>query len=281
MNITPLLRTGTLIANRQLVRQYAFKSDLKIKWVRPEKIQSIDPAKSGDCSKLPAVNGQTLMKGFDKSKELETADATVRSLFELGNNPNYLTTDYCREQMIKEVQRHPLDFGSMEARLARMTATIRRYQEYMLEHPRDKKRKVQLKELIEKRKKFLKYLRRWDYRRFEWILEKLDLVYKPPPVEFHWITRKESLQKLTDIHCEQLKQERLNEYRKTLEEQQIPFLEDAIRKMEFIRQEQIDLDIPVTVTKEEIDEHKKQLEELKLFREETKAAAKKDELIKY
>lgn len=160
-----------------------------------------------------------------------------------------------------------------------MTATIRRYQDYMLEHPRDKKRKVILKEMIEKRKKFLKYLRRWDYRRFEWILEKLDLVYKPPPAEFHWITRKESLQKLTDIHCEELKQQRLAEYRKTLEEQQIPFLEDAIRKMEFIRQEQIDLDIPVTVTVEDIEQHKKQLEELKLLREETKAAQKKDDLL--
>lgn len=277
MNITPLLRTGSIIANRQVVRQYAFKSDLKIKWVRPEKIQSIEPAKSGDCSMLPPISSKELMKGFDKSKELETADATVRSLFELGNNPNYHTSDYYREQMIREVQRHPLDFGSMEAKLARMTATIRRYQQHMLEHPRDKKRKVILKEMIEKRKKFLKYLRRWDYRRFEWILEKLDLVYKPPPVEFHWITRKESLQKLTDIHCEKLKQERLAEYRKTLEEQQIPFLEDAIQKMEFVRQEQIDLDIPITVTVEEIKEHKKQLEELKLFREETKAAEKTDE----
>lgn len=72
MNITPLLRTGSLIASRQVLRQYAFKSDLKIKWVRPEKIQSIDPIKSGDCSKLPPVSDKLLVRGFDKSKELET-----------------------------------------------------------------------------------------------------------------------------------------------------------------------------------------------------------------
>lgn len=159
--------------------------------------------------------------------------------------------------------------------MARMTVFIRRYQQHMEEHPRDKKRKVILKEMIEKRKKFLKYLRRWDYRRFEWILEKLDLVYKPPPAEFHWITRKESLQKLTDIHCEKLRQEKLDEYRKTLEEQQIPFLEDAIKKMQFIRQEQIDLGIPVTVTEEDIEQNKKKLAELKAFRDETKTAASK------
>ncbi|XP_005178354.1 small ribosomal subunit protein uS15m [Musca domestica] len=275
MNITPILRTGLYLANRPVVRQYAFKSDLKIKWVRPEKIPSIHPEKSGDCSKLSAVNPKELMLGFEKSKELETADAAVKSLFELGNNPYVNTTRYHSEQLIKEVQRHPLDYGSMEAKLARMTVFIRRYQQHMEEHPRDKKRKVILKEMIEKRKKFLKYLRRWDYRRFEWILEKLDLVYKPPPAEFHWITRKESLQKLTDIHCEKLRQEKLDEYRKTLEEQQIPFLEDAIKKMQFIRQEQIDLGIPVTVTEEDIEQNKKKLAELKAFREETKAAARK------
>lgn len=153
-----------------------------------------------------------------------------------------------------------------------MTALIRRYQEHMEKFPRDVRRKVILKEMIEKRKKFLKYLRRWDYKRFEWILEKLDLVYKPPPAKFHWITRKESLQKLTDLHCEQLKQQRLDEYRKILEEQQIPFLEDAIKKMEFIRKEQIDLEIPITITDEDIQNNKKQLEELKLLRRETNDA---------
>lgn len=162
--------------------------------------------------------------------------------------------------------------------VARMTATIRRYQEHMEMHPHDKQRKVMLKELIDKRKKFLKYLRRWDYRRFEWILEKLDLVYKPHPPKYHWITRKESLQKLTDIHCENVRQERLAEYRKTLEEQQIPFLEDAIKKMEFIRQEQIDLDIPVTVNAEDIEENKKKLSELRELREEMKKASNQDEL---
>ena len=65
--------------------------------------------------------------------------------------------------------------------VAKMTVQIRAMQKYMEDFPRNKQVKVQLKEMIDKRKKFLKYLRRWDYKRFEWILEKLDLVYKPPP----------------------------------------------------------------------------------------------------
>lgn len=144
-----------------------------------------------------------------------------------------------------------------------MTARIRGMQEQLDKFPRNVKLKVALKELIDKRKKFLKYLRRWDYRRFEWMLEKLDLVYKPPPTEFHWVTRRESLQKLTDAHCEQIKEDRLAEYRKVLNEQKIPFLEDAIKKMEFVRKEQIDLEIPVTVTEEQIADFKRELEFLK------------------
>jgi small subunit ribosomal protein S15 len=69
----------------------------------------------------------------------------------------------------------------MEAKIAKMTVNIRYRQECMEEFPRNLRVKVHLKELIDKRKKYLKYLRRWDYKRFEWLLEKLDLVYKPPP----------------------------------------------------------------------------------------------------
>lgn len=218
------------------------------------------------------------------------ADDTVKSLFLLSNNANYLTTKHYRDEMVKEVQRHAQDYGSIEAKckypstsssfpnhycyflVANMTALIRRYQERMESHPRDKMIKVRLKELIDKRKKFLKYLRRWDYPRFEWMLEKLDLVYKPPPEHFHWITRKESLQKLTDSYCENLKEERLEAYHKQLQAQQIPFLEEAIKKMEFVRKEQISCDVPVTVTEEQIADSRRQLAQLKELREAEEAA---------
>ncbi|EDW32364.1 GL11592 [Drosophila persimilis] len=255
---------------RQFIREYAFKSDLKIKWVRPEKISCIKPEKSGDLSKLPPLNADEVILDYRDCKELENADDTVKSLFKLCNSANHLTTRYYRDQMVKEVQRHAQDYGSMESKLANMTAIIRRYQEHMDKHPRDKMIKVRLKELIDKRKKFLKYLRRWDYPRFEWILEKLDLVYKPPPAHFHWITRKESLQKLTDAYCENLKEQRLEAYHKELQAQKIPFLEDAIRKMEFIRKEQISCDIPLTVTEEQIEKSRK---ELVLLIEQRDAAA--------
>lgn len=155
-----------------------------------------------------------------------------------------------------------------------MTATIRRYQEHMEQFPRDKKTLVQLKERIDKRKKFLKYLRRWDYKRFEWVLEKLDLVYKPPPPRYHWITRKESLVKLTDIHCSDVKNEKLENLKNTLKSQQIGFLEKKVEKLEFIRKEQMACNVPVTITEEDISREKARIEELK--KEEAAAAASQE-----
>lgn len=54
------------------VRSYAFKSDLKIKWNRPEKIPCIDPAKSGDLSTFEPVSPDTIINKYTNSKELQS-----------------------------------------------------------------------------------------------------------------------------------------------------------------------------------------------------------------
>ncbi|PNF34983.1 hypothetical protein B7P43_G15622 [Cryptotermes secundus] len=60
----------------QIIRNYAFKSDLKIKWVRPPKIPCIKPEKSGDLASLPPVDKKQYPLEFQNSEELKT----VRSL---------------------------------------------------------------------------------------------------------------------------------------------------------------------------------------------------------
>lgn len=130
-------------------------------------------------------------------------------------------------------------------------------------YPRGKKRKIFLQELIDKRKKKLKLLRQSDYKRFEWLIEQLDLIYKPLPEEAEQITRKRSLRKLTDQYCENIKQEKLAEYRLQLETEKPAFLEEKIRCLDFIRTEQQECGQEVTVTQEEIDETKRQLQSLK------------------
>lgn len=144
-----------------------------------------------------------------------------------------------------------------------MTANIRSLQGNMELYPRNKKMQVVTKELIDKRKKFLRHLRRWDYKRFEWILEKLDLVYKAYPSKYHWITRKESLVKLTDIHCDNIRNERISAYRSELEAKQLQFLETKLKNMEFIRQEQIECNVPVTISADDIKTVRAKYEHIK------------------
>jgi len=245
------------------IRNYAFKSDLKIKWVRPEKILCIKPEKSGDRSSFPTIDKSQYALEFQNCKELETADENVKRLFTLEANRESKTTEIYSKSLVDSVKRHDLDLGSMESTLAEMTAKIHRLQVVMDQYPRNKKMKVHLKELIDKRKKYLTKLRRWDYKRFEWILEKLNLVYKAYPSYYHWVTRRESLTKLTNIHCENIRSERLAAYRKQLENQQIDFLQKKLENLVFIRKEQLELSVPVTVSAEDVKEVETKLKQLR------------------
>lgn len=65
--------------------------------------------------------------------------------------------------------------------VAAFTSKIHRLQEQIKKYPHNSKMRVHLKIAIDQRRKQLKHLRTWDYRRFEWVLEKLNLIYKPQP----------------------------------------------------------------------------------------------------
>jgi small subunit ribosomal protein S15 len=162
--------------------------------------------------------------------------------------------------------------------VAKMTAKIRVGQMACDENPQNKRMKQLLNELIDKRKKYLKFLRRYDYKRFEYILDQLDLKYMPPPDHFHWIARKEAMRALTKRFCRGIKNTRLEEYKSTLADQQLEFLSNKIKNLEFIRNEQIECKIPVTISIEQIDEVKKQYKQLKLKRSEEEEVRKKNEV---
>ena len=159
-----------------------------------------------------------------------------------------------------------------------MTAKISGGQLAIEEKPSDKRLNTRVKELIEKRLKYLKFLRRYDYRRFEYVLEKLDIKYVPPPKSFHWIARKEAMRALTKRHCMNIKRTRLAEYRETLEDQQLEFLKNKIMNLEFIRKEQEECKIPVTISRELIEKVKIQYDNLKTKRAEEDEIKRKREV---
>lgn len=120
MNPVSKLINKNLVKNF-FARNYAFKSDLKIKWVRPEKIPCIRAEKSGDLERKPEIDKTLLRYEFRDSKELENADENVRKLFTLEFAPTYAVNKVYREGLIDRVKRHELDVGSVEAKIARWT----------------------------------------------------------------------------------------------------------------------------------------------------------------
>ncbi|XP_017886217.1 28S ribosomal protein S15, mitochondrial-like [Ceratina calcarata] len=152
-----------------------------IKWYKPARVPHIDPRQTGDLGLEVNVKPTDTILYYKNSKELEDASDIVKKMFTVEYRGFKEYRNLKREEIINRVKRHVSDRGSVEVQIAAMTSEIQDLQKYMEVHPTDTKTKVFLSELIDKRKKYLKFLRNWDYRRFEWVLENLNLTYIGPP----------------------------------------------------------------------------------------------------
>ena len=101
----------------------------------------------------------------------------------------------------------------------------------------------------------LSHLRERDYQKFEWLLETLDIVYKPRPME-NWesIERRRHQDRLTDLWCDELKTHRLQQYKNELQKKQPDFLRRKAKLMKEILEDEIKLGESPTVSEAEIDE---------------------------
>jgi small subunit ribosomal protein S15 len=137
------------------------------------------------------------------------------------------------------------------------TVKIRKMQDLYARFPRNTRLKVSLKELIEKRKSRLNKLRDADYKRFEWVLEKLNLEYKLKPeygtkivcrhcslLNFFIsrnndrITRKKSMTMLVEEYCEGERQAKLSELKSKLQIEREKFEEEKKQLLEWIAKEE-------------------------------------------
>lgn len=173
-------------------------------------------------------------------------------------------------------------FASPFFAVAQLTAAIRYHQYYVyndeIHGDARRKYKYSIRVYANRRRQMLRELRSKDYRQFEWLLERLDLFYKPKPTKEHDIvvSRKEGLRQLTKIHCDAVIETKLNEYRDKLEAQQLPFLEQKINNLKFIRNEEIEMGLFPTITEELIQVVQKQYDELKVVVDaKTEAPTKK------
>lgn len=229
-----------------------------------------------------------------------SAEPNVRNQFTLGWHRRKYSCEFYKKTLIDTVRSHQYDYNSPAAMstyynhnifaslsndfdmnyffiVAGLTGQIRYNQHVIFDNVAfgSYRRRCKWNTILmmRTRMELLRRLRETDYKQYEWLLERLDLQYKPKPDEENTIliARKEGLRRLTDAYCSDVRQQRLNEYRVELEAQQLPFLEQKLKNLIFIRNEQIDMKVDVTIAQEQIDETRERYEKLKKENDENKA----------
>ncbi|KAK2715521.1 small ribosomal subunit protein uS15m-like [Artemia franciscana] len=213
-----------------------FKSDIEIRWVQPLRVRIHDPKKSGDLAAYTDPEPSRLRRSYQVLADTDVyknASPAVKQLLSAEYQNNWQKFKIYKNDMINDVRRHPCDFGSSEASIAALTASIRYYQRLVLVDEYKSKSKairnewkVQLQEMVSRRNGLLSHLRKSDYKRFEWLLEKLNLVYRPSPVDTRNLSRKPAMVKLVNDYCTRTKNEKLEAYKKELEKEQIEFFKE-------------------------------------------------------
>ena len=174
---------------------------------------------------------------YEGGKALEDAPPEVKRVLSLEFARNKEVIESYKGDLIRQVQQHKNDFGSLEVAITALTIQIRNNQhQYTLLNPHGDMYKGQqrlnrrlghiLKSMVDHRRALLRYLRERDYKKFEWLLEKLDLYYRPRPFFWERVERKKHLGRLVDLYCDEIKQHKLDEMRAKLEEESVTYLRE-------------------------------------------------------
>lgn len=245
-----------------------------IDWKEPTKIERIARHEdaSGDMGSMLDLVGGSVdlalpkidLEGCDL---LRDAPEEVKKSCSLEFANNYNLTAHVKQELVKKVQDHKLDVDSLSVVIASMTVGIRNDQEQLEEElrshgSRNRHRSISLAGRIRKRLVLLRWLRQKDYKKFEWLLETLNIVYKPRPFVHEEIQRRVHQSRLTALWCDELRLHKLDTYKQSLDKQKPGFLREKAEKFKWIMKEEEELGMPATVTQEEIEALLKRADDL-------------------
>jgi small subunit ribosomal protein S15 len=80
-----------------------------------------------------------------------------------------------KEKIIKKYKLHETDTGSAQVQIALLTEEIKRLVLHLKKHPKDFHSKRGLLKMVAKRRKFLKYLKEEDIKRYNSIVKKIGI----------------------------------------------------------------------------------------------------------
>ncbi|KAL0281279.1 UNVERIFIED_CONTAM: hypothetical protein PYX00_002314 [Menopon gallinae] len=236
----------------------------KVNWVKPQKVSSLHPSKSGDLEPFEMPSGNQFIECYRNSETLKNANENVQKIFKMYNQSQQYKTEAYRKAMMDRVRSHQLDESSDEVKLARLTAQVRIYQYFAkLKSSKGKYRRI-LNSLIHRRRRGLRKLREKDYKKYEWLLEKLDLKYTADPICFDNPGKKKSTTLLAQVKKQKMKEQKLAEYKKTLDQQKIPYLKNKLEKLKWIKEQESAANLEPTVLDSDLEEIVKKIEQVKL-----------------
>jgi len=240
-----------------LVKKY----EVPVKWTRPEKTPFDHPSRTGDRAPDLVLDLSLHPTLYEQSKEFKDANELVKKFFSFEFMGIKEAGKRASDETLARIANHKYDRSSTEVQIAAMTMNIRRLRPYWPLVKKRKTVKIYYKELIDKRRKRLKLLRRWDYKRFEWLLEHLDLEYRNVPDFTDRVERKKSIRKLTAKYCEEYRAAKLKDYKEFLHSQKADFLREKIETLRWIQVEEADCGVQPTVTDDDIEKTEKMLQD--------------------
>nr|XP_054753090.1 28S ribosomal protein S15, mitochondrial-like [Lytechinus pictus] len=150
--------------------------------------------------------------GFEKVKELETANDTVKKIFSLEFGTGTDLHKMRRKLTQDSVRDKPDEKDDLAVKIATITEHIRALAPHVENNKKDSVNKVRMLNAIDRRRKMLKYLRKRNYARFERLLLELNLTWTPPPDYYVKKTRRSMEKKAVVKEGYMKKQQALKEF---------------------------------------------------------------------
>lgn len=227
-----------------------------VRWKPVTQPSKLTPAYTGDLGVSETLDESLPRAAVSAARaEFDSADDITKRVLSLEFARGREKTKQLEEKAVAFIQRHRFDTESPEAKIGRLTARIRRYQQ-QLQDPVVFKSSSHLRSLVHdlahQRSGMLRTLRAADYRRFEWLLEQLEVVYRPPlPYQTDTtLSRKSGIRRMVQIFCDSVRQEKLDALRQQLDAEKPAFELERRQTCDWIAAEERALGLPPSVDPE-------------------------------
>jgi small subunit ribosomal protein S15 len=239
-----------------------------VRWVQPAHVYRGNPGAdgSGDMGLFPEPDISRPKPMFSGIKAFDEAPPEVQRILSLEMGRRKEAVSVVKEDFRLMTAEHKHDFKSNEVIIAGLTVKIRNAQKKLAELAarghRNQAAKVGLKTFVDRRRAQLGHLRSVDYKKFEWLLEKLDIVYKPRPYTYECVIRRKHTERLVNLWCDEQRTSKLQSLKEEFERDQPRFLREKAETLSLIMKQEQELGVPSTVTQDDIDKCAAQAEQL-------------------